>query len=122
MAMGRARDKKQIIPLIQFGSLEIGVAVSKGDVSVAWPHRPVTSYKSRLLDETFVRWWDKPMMAAIIHYLGDDGKKLDVYLPPAKWYDWYTHKAVTDTGGKNITVDTPMDHLPVCSLESCFFN
>ena len=38
-----------------------------------------------------------------------------MYLPPAKWYDWYTHQAVTDKGGMNISVDTPMDHLPVSS-------
>ena len=44
---------------------------------------------------------------------GDDGKKLDVYLPPAKWYDWYTYQAVTDKGGMNISVDTPVDYLPV---------
>ena len=45
--------------------------------------------------------------------LGEDGKKLDVYLPAATWYDWYTQNSVTDTGMTTITVDTPLDMMPV---------
>lgn len=36
-----------------------------------------------------------------------------MYFPLAKWYDWYTFKAVTDKGGVNISIDTPLDHLPL---------
>jgi hypothetical protein len=35
------------------------------------------------------------------------------YFPPAKWYDWYTRQAITKGGGQNISIDTPLDHIPV---------
>ena len=45
--------------------------------------------------------------------LGTEGKSLDVYFPKAKWYDWYTHEAITDSGGEYQMVDTPIDHVPI---------
>jgi len=50
--------------------------------------------------------------------VGEVGKTLDIYLPPAKWYDWYTLQTVTEKGGITVTVDTPIDHLPV-SIRFC---
>lgn len=49
-------------------------------------------------------------------HAGEGGKMLDVYLPPAKWYDWYTFQAVTDKGGVTLSIATPLDHLPVSVL------
>lgn len=49
---------------------------------------------------------------------GAEGKTLHVYFPPAKWYDWYTYKMVTDKGGLNMTIDTPVNHLPVSRTTS----
>ncbi len=46
-------------------------------------------------------------------YIDDDGLKLDLYLPAATWYDWYTHKTMTYSGRIHITVDTPLDTIPV---------
>ncbi len=37
-------------------------------------------------------------------------------MPPAKWYDWYTYQAVTDKGGVSISVDTPIDYVPVSAV------
>ena len=53
------------------------------------------------------------MKNSMCMYVGDSGKVLDVYLPPARWYDWYTYTIVSETGGVTISEETPMDHLPV---------
>ena len=44
---------------------------------------------------------------------GDEGKSLDVYFPAAVWYDWYTLDVVTNQGQLTLTIDTPLDHIPV---------
>jgi len=45
--------------------------------------------------------------------VGSEGKSLGVYFPKAKWYDWDTHEAITNSGGEYQTVDTPINHIPV---------
>jgi len=42
---------------------------------------------------------------------------MDVYLPKNIWYDWYSHDLVSDglTGRLVTKVQTPLDHVPVCS-------
>ena len=44
---------------------------------------------------------------------GDPGKQLSVYFPPAKWYDWYNFEVTSASGGEAITINTPLDHIPV---------
>ena len=46
---------------------------------------------------------------------GDKGKFLDVYLPQAVWYDWFTLDYVLD-GESPMSISnlpTPLDHVPV---------
>ena len=45
----------------------------------------------------------------------DEGKTtVDAQFPKGIWYDWYTHEAITvDSGVKTVTLDAPIEHLPV---------
>ena len=36
-----------------------------------------------------------------------------VYFPPTKWYDWYTHRVASASGGEAQELDTPLDHMQV---------
>ena len=46
--------------------------------------------------------------------VGDEGKELEVYLPPSTWYDWYTLDAWTPAGNSSIrVVETPLDYISV---------
>ena len=53
-----------------------------------------------------------------VMYTGDAGKQVSAYFPPAKWYDWFSHQVTSASGGKTITIDTPLDHIPVSSDHS----
>ena len=46
-------------------------------------------------------------------FIGEKGKTLSVFLPPATWYDWYTLDAVTINEGTTLTVKSPLDHISV---------
>ena len=50
---------------------------------------------------------------SVLAHAGDKGKSVVVYFPPAKWYDWYTLGAITEKGGVNKSIETPLDHIPV---------
>ena len=53
--------------------------------------------------------------------LGFDGKTLRMYVPPGQWYDWYTLEEVLTTP-EYITVDTPLDYMPVSNYVPSLFN
>ena len=39
---------------------------------------------------------------------------VDAYFPSgARWYDLFTDKLTSSTGGATITLDSPIDHIPV---------
>ena len=46
-------------------------------------------------------------------FVGDAGKQVSAYFPPAKWYDWFTYQVTSASGSEAITISTPLDHIPV---------
>ena len=52
-------------------------------------------------------------LVAIYVYIG--ATSVDAYFPSgARWYDLYTFKLTSSSaGGANITLDSPIDHIPV---------
>ena len=44
-------------------------------------------------------------------YIG--ATSVDAYFPKARWYDIYTDKLTSSAGGATITLDSPIDHIPV---------
>ena len=39
---------------------------------------------------------------------------VDAYFPSgARWYDLFTFKLTSSSGGETITLDSPIDHIPV---------
>ena len=49
---------------------------------------------------------------------GDAGNQVSAYFPPSKWYDWFTYEVTSTNGGEAITINTPLDHIPVSNLSS----
>ena len=42
------------------------------------------------------------------------------YFPNAKWYDFYSQQLAIEGGGK-LTMDTPINHVPVCEMSITVF-
>jgi len=74
-------------------------------------------------------WWDHPEDSATLHVdrqfllgtallvspvLAQGERHVDVYFPEGHvWYDFFTSKIISQNGGESVTVDAPMEHLPV---------
>ena len=55
----------------------------------------------------------KITVIVFLPHSGDAGKQVSAYFPPAKWYDWFTYGVTSANGGEAITINTPLDHIPV---------
>ena len=50
----------------------------------------------------------------IIFYPLLGATSVDAYFPSgSRWYDIYTDKLVSSAGGTTMTLDSPIDHIPV---------
>ena len=56
------------------------------------------------------------MCSLVAIYLG--ATSVDAYFPSgARWYDLYTFKLTSSGGGAIITLDSPIDRIPVSEIE-----